>query len=99
LLNLRGLDNIIATTDFGIDVWENAALESLEGLDHVTKIGGDLNIFKNAALTSLKGLEGLESVGGNLFIQSNANLPAAAVDDLVKRITVGGSVTVSDNMP
>lgn len=46
----------------------NWSLTSLDGLNNVNSIGGDLSIFCGNSLTSLTGLENLTYIGGNLKI-------------------------------
>ena len=43
-------------------------LESLEGLDALQSIGGDLKIVSNNNLTNMEGLENLVSIGGSLIL-------------------------------
>jgi CubicO group peptidase (beta-lactamase class C family) len=49
-------------------------ISGLDGIDVITKIGGDLTIVSNDVLTSLTGLANLKSIGGDLLIAGNTIL-------------------------
>ena len=51
-----GLENI--TSLIGVEIFQNAALTSLDGLPRITSFEGSLKIRENGALTSLDGLSG-----------------------------------------
>ncbi|MFP6591312.1 MAG: hypothetical protein VCE12_12400 [Candidatus Latescibacterota bacterium] len=51
-------------------------LTHLEGLRHLTSIGGDLRIRFNGVLTSLDALENLSHIGDGLWIRFNDHLPS-----------------------
>ena len=42
----------------------NTSITNLDGLSHLTSIGGKLSIYKNDALTNVDGLSSLTSIGG-----------------------------------
>jgi hypothetical protein len=46
-----------------LDIWENPALETLDGLSSLAEIGNSLRIRENQALRNLNGLSSLTSVG------------------------------------
>ncbi len=75
----------------GLYISASNVLTSLDGLNsELTSIGGSLSISSNGALTSL-GLDNLISVDGNLYIRHNTILPTSLAEDLLDRITIGGS--------
>ena len=49
-------------------------ISGLDGIDVITKIGGDLTIVSNDVLSSLTGLANLKSIGGDLLIAGNTVL-------------------------
>lgn len=49
-------------------------LETLEGLEELTHIGGTIFIYNNTKLISLNGLENITTVEGDLKIQGNSVL-------------------------
>lgn len=62
-------------------------------------VGGSLALEANPALSGLQAFRGLDDVFGDLVIRDNPALPAAAVAELLERITVGGTTTVEGNGP
>lgn len=63
-LRFIGGDLIIITSE----------LKFLDGLDHITSIGGSLWLFDNGALRTVSSLSGLLSVGKSLVIENNYSL-------------------------
>ena len=61
-------------------------LVSLEGLDTLTGIEGDLWVYNNDSLTSLKGLQNLTIVEGDLLIDDNEALTSLAGPENVTRV-------------
>ncbi|MDP6945510.1 MAG: hypothetical protein QF464_15280, partial [Myxococcota bacterium] len=60
----------------------DTGLTSLELLNGLTQVTGDLSIHQNHSLTTLSGLGGLLEVGGELSIKNNNNLKALDLDGL-----------------
>ena len=74
---------------------ESETLTSLEGLECLNHIGGDLSMYENFGLTSLEGLESLESIGGDLWMFQNDGL--TSLEGLESLESVGKSLTISEN--
>ncbi len=78
----------------------NSNLKSLEGLENLTNIGGDLYILGNDALTNLSGLENLASVGGDLAIGEfyyMGNAALTSLSGLESLTSVGGELMININ--
>jgi len=70
-------------------------LFSIEALDNLILIGGDLIIVDNPSLTTLAGLDNLTSVLGSLEIEDNADLTSlTGLDSLA---SVGGNLDIRGN--
>ncbi|MBT4092028.1 MAG: choice-of-anchor D domain-containing protein, partial [Deltaproteobacteria bacterium] len=87
LKNLRGLENVQILLNINLI---RTALISLEGLDNLTEIRGNLNIQENENLPNLKGLDKLNSIGGPLFIRTNSAL--SSVEGFAVLFSIGGLV-------
>jgi hypothetical protein len=86
LPNLREIGNLL---------WmDTSSIETVE-LPAVTSIG-EVGIFGNDNLQMLD-LSALEEVSGDFRVTNNPNLPTCEIDELLARITVGGTITVSGN--
>ncbi len=72
---------------------EETGLSSIEGLECLTSIGGDLVIRENSQLGSLTGLDGLAHVGGNVRI---VLVPITDLDGLGSLAWVGESFRLTD---
>jgi receptor L domain-containing protein len=70
-------------------------LISLEGLECLTQVGGNLEIYENDSLTSLEGLDNLKDIGGNMRIYDNDSL--ISLEGLDKLKYVGGHMRIRDN--
>jgi len=66
----------------------NTHLVTLQGLDHLTRVGAILEILNNSRLTTLDGLVSLMQVEGNLIIRSNSQL--ASIEGLNALLEVSG---------
>lgn len=73
---------------------EGASLSSLQGLEGLVEIGGDLIIRGNSRLRSIAALAGLTSVGGAVVIAAN---PLLLEIDLPLLGSVGGDLQVKVN--
>lgn len=63
-INYPGCARIVGRVGIGDYYWSVNEITSLEGLNVLTSIGGNLSIRHNDLLTSLSGLENLTTVGG-----------------------------------
>jgi len=80
---------------YSLNIYNNAALTSLRGLDSLTSIGRDLSLFNNASLTSLNGLNNLISIG-ELYVSYCTSL--TSLSSLERLTTVGNNLFI-DNIP
>jgi len=70
-------------------------LISLEGLECLTQVGGNLEIYENDSLISFEGVDKLKYVGGNMRIYDNDSL--ISLEGLEKLKYVGGHMRIRDN--
>lgn len=82
---------ILESISGNLDIVETG-LTSLNKLENITSIGGELYIKDNAALTSLSGLENITSVGGHLTIAGNASL--TGLNGLRNLASIGGYLSI-----
>merc|ERR1712241_604851 len=99
LSGLQGLREVGGYLGIGYQVGStyldgNTHILSLDGLDELVDVGGNLDVDFNEHLQSLDGLEHLEAVGG-LSIFDNANLPT--LSGLNSLSSVQHNVWISDN--
>ena len=73
----------------------NTTFTSLEGLNAITSVGGDLSITFNTALINLEGLNSLTSVNGDILFIYNPTL--TSLKGLNAIISVGGDISISNN--
>ncbi|KAA3622738.1 MAG: T9SS C-terminal target domain-containing protein, partial [Bacteroidetes bacterium] len=74
LTTLNGLEQIPGHLSEGIRIADNSQLNSLEGLNHLTMVEGNVYIGQNPSLTSLTALHNLQTVEGQLYIGQNPQL-------------------------
>ena len=86
---LKGYTTVMCSLIIGPNV------ESLEGLENLTTIGGGLGISGNKYITNLAGLENLTSIGGSLSIGANAAL--TSLSGLESLTSVGGDLYIYSN--
>ncbi|WP_299548674.1 T9SS type B sorting domain-containing protein [Seonamhaeicola sp.] len=80
--------------DFYIE--HNANLESIEGINLLTHIGGDLVIStENGGLRSISGFNSLETIGGNFTVSDNQDLVSFTGFPVLTNAE--GWFTISDN--
>ncbi len=91
--NLAGLESLTAVAG-ALWIYGNYMLESLEGLDGLTSVGG-LFVLGNDGFTSLSGLDALTSVEGTVSIQMNTSLESLA--GLAGLRLIGGMLYITDN--
>jgi hypothetical protein len=75
-----------------VEIGYNDALTSLQGLDSLVSVGGDLAVTAHPSLLSLQGLGALASVGDDLFVDENDVL--TSLGGLQSLQTVGGDLLV-----
>ena len=68
----------------------NPELNSLNGLESLISVGGDLHIGANDSLISLSALESLETVGNSVEILSNTQLPTCEAGQILENLREGG---------
>ena len=82
-------------TEITGDLVITSLLSNLDGMEHLTIIGGELAIETNGQLLNLNGLSGLTSVGGDLTIYNNDQLPNPG--GLSSLSAVGGEFMIWSN--
>jgi hypothetical protein len=95
LRNLEGLGSLRRVNE-SFTIRYNG-IESIQGLESLEEVEGDLIIERNWKLTDLKALESLERVGEDLFVESNEKLPRCEIDWLVERIDIEGEIRLTGN--
>ncbi|MEG3658631.1 hypothetical protein V5097_14575 [Arenibacter palladensis] len=83
------------TEDNGVLINDNPQLETLNGLQSLSKIYGNLRIGNNKNLRNLKGLNNLAEVTGNIWLQWNDSLES--LDDLENLISIHKDLRIVDN--
>ena len=82
----------------GLLIARNEALQTLQGLQGVTTVQGDLTLDANPTLTDVTALSTLQSVDGDVTITNNASLPQSQAEAVVGAIgIIDGTTDVSDN--
>ena len=71
------------------------SLDNLDGMEHLTTVGGKLTIEHNFQLLNLQGLSGLATVGEDLTIYNNDKLPN--LSGLSSLADVGGEFMIWSN--
>lgn len=96
---LRGIQEVPGRT---LHVSSNASLESIHGLENITRVGGSVRIWNNPYLVSLAGLENLTSIGEtadsdyqDLDIRQNTRL--AELDALAGIESIYGHLRLETN--
>jgi hypothetical protein len=69
-------------------------LTSIDGLQNLTDVGGDLNFYQCTGLTSVDGLRNLTIVGGWMNFSKCTGL--TSVEGLQNLTTVGGDLYLKD---
>ena len=90
LLPLSQIQQVNGWLDIAIPV-----LPSLQGLEGVTTVGGNLNVFSCSTLTNLNGLNNITSIGGEMTIWSSGALTNIAALSNVTHI--GGLIQIGFN--
>jgi hypothetical protein len=102
IANLNGLNGvteiggnlIIGSTWFEYD-YTNFQLFSLEGLDNLQSVAGNLLIINNYSLENLNGLENLVSVAGKFIVSYNFSLESLTA--LVNLDSIGDYIYIGPN--
>ena len=81
----------------------NSSLERIRAFPSLGRIDGDMIVRNNNAVSEIDiGYPNLQRVGGNVLVINNPTLDSAVVLDWltspVERISVGGTLTVQDNL-
>jgi len=84
--NLEGLGTLRSLQNLELS---NNGLSSLNGLDSLKSIAGDLKILDDKLLPSLNGLANLKTVGGQIEIHNNDMLSDCAIEAVCSRLTNG----------
>ncbi|MBK8081334.1 MAG: hypothetical protein IPK25_14285 [Saprospiraceae bacterium] len=71
--NLNGLSQLVSVGGLNIDY--NTSLNTLSGLENITRIKGNLLIWDNTSLNSIQALGNLQDVDGFVYIAYNNVLP------------------------
>ncbi|MEO0602186.1 MAG: hypothetical protein AAF211_12165, partial [Myxococcota bacterium] len=87
---------LLTTIGGALRISFNERLASVAGFAPLDTIGTDLSIRGNDVLTDLAGLEGVD-VGVDVSIRENPVLGDANAQAFVDTLTVGGTVSISDN--
>lgn len=81
-------------------IWNSPGLQTLQGLESLREVGGDLNLgyyqylgSANDALTGFDGLESLQVVGGDLFLSGGLELRSLGEFPLLA--AVGGKLFIA----
>ena len=82
-------------TEITGDLVITSSLSNLDGMVHLTTVGGELVIQHNLQLVNLQGLSGLASVGEDLTIYNNDKLPN--LSGLSSLNAVGGEFMIWSN--
>jgi len=105
LTDLSGLEGLISITEnLIIGYWYpggNTVLSSLEGLNNLWVVGGEIEIEQNPALTSLAGLDNIMpgSIDG-ITISDNATLSTCDVQSICAYLSQpNSSVWITNNAP
>lgn len=94
LNNFKGLNNLLVIYD-SLTVMYSYGLKSLEGLDQLKSVGGDLQISENNSLTEL-GLGKLAHVGDYFEVFSNAVLCDSAGEALRDQVLAAEGIGGED---
>ena len=92
LSNLVGLDSLI-TLGGSLNISGN--LESLTGLEGLTKIIADVTINGTNSLNNLTGLDNITSIGGTLYVDHNTTLNS--FHGMESLGSIGGDLLIGDN--
>lgn len=93
LVTLNGLS---LSSVYWLEINNNPALTSIDGLSTVTSAGGPVFVQNNAMLTNLDGLSGLSGLpGGALWLSDNSSL--ADLSGVSGITNTGGSLVILNN--
>jgi hypothetical protein len=74
-----------------MNIFRSGSFVTLQGLENLEEVEGNLSIHLNWSLTSLRALEKLERVTGNLYVSNNQLVPQEDLDWLGAKVEVGGT--------
>jgi len=95
------LDALKGYGDIKGDLTIDCDLETLDGLESLTYIWGNLTIADNDNLTAITALENLKKVDGDFTVQNNPKLLVTLAEHLSRQIRyregISGKVTIENN--
>ncbi|MBK6565933.1 MAG: T9SS type A sorting domain-containing protein [Saprospiraceae bacterium] len=91
--NLNGLSQLVSVGGLNIDY--NTSLNTLSGLENITRIKGNLLIWDNTSLNSIQALGNLQNVDGFVYIAYNNVLPD--LNGLDNLDSIAGHLEISYN--
>ena len=75
----------------------NTNTADLDGLSAVANIGSHLQVYSNPGLRDVSGLSALTEVFGDFEIRMNDSLCQSRVENLLRKLTIGGAEKVFEN--
>lgn len=96
--SLAGLNNITSvelTLSIGNHDFGNPMLTSLDGLENLQTVGGNLIIWSNANLSDISGISNVVSLGGDLWIGRSDVL--TNLNSLQNYTSIGGDLSIGIN--
>ncbi len=98
MVSFAGLSGISELKRFSFTGTESRSLISLEGLENLERVSGDLTIISTSLdAEDLKTLARLTYIGGNLSIAANPLLSACEVRQALSHVEVVGKVSLVNN--
>jgi hypothetical protein len=79
-------------------VRQSPALTSLLGLESLIAVAGYFKIQENSNLASVSDLGALQTVGGDFEFTDNTSMSTALIDALSTQISIGGTITITNNL-
>jgi hypothetical protein len=98
LPSLRSVGGPEALTRVGALQLERTGLGSVDGMEALASVEGDLLVLDNPSLAELSGWSAVETLGGAVEVRDNPLLPTSAIDAWLAGVdSVQGPVTVTGN--
>jgi len=94
ITSLSGLSHLVGVDRLSI---QNTALTTLEGLNGITAVEGQVYIARNNSLQSLAGLENLETAGNGISIDRNESLKSSISSMTSLRSVTGNGIDIGNN--
>src|SRR4030095_7496140 len=86
LVNFLGLDNLFVVQNFQFDIYDCDHLTSLQGLEKLLYIGGELNLKNNPLLSDLRALRNLRLLLYRLRIIDHSSLQKIDAFENIKKL-------------